>query len=178
MQYRKMTRARNEETYFSWLCHQIHAKNTHQKELAFLLHQIPFSGLIPNDDNRAEDGLILREVFTDEKELDISMIDPECSVLEMLIALAKRIEYIIEDPTSNEDMVTWFWRMLDNLGLETNQVTSLQKNEEIIENFLRRDISPKGHGGLFPLSRSRRDQRKVEIWYQLMAYLDENYAII
>lgn len=31
-----------------------------------------------------------------------------------------------------------------------------------------------GFGGLFPLSNPMGDQRYVEVWYQMMAYLAEN----
>jgi hypothetical protein len=34
-----------------------------------------------------------------------------------------------------------------------------------------RTYDRRGHGGLFPLQRSNRDQRRVEIWYQLSEYL-------
>ena len=33
-----------------------------------------------------------------------------------------------------------------------------------------------GEGGLFPLKNAAKDQRKVEIWYQLSSYLLENYV--
>ena len=32
-----------------------------------------------------------------------------------------------------------------------------------------------GFGGLFPLKHAKKDQRKVEIWYQLQNWLMENY---
>jgi hypothetical protein len=38
----------------------------------------------------------------------------------------------------------------------------------------RRLYTTSGYGGLFPLEEPKEDQRKVEIWYQMMAYLGEN----
>jgi hypothetical protein len=32
-----------------------------------------------------------------------------------------------------------------------------------------------GLGGMFPLEDPREDQRAIEIWYQMMAYINENY---
>ena len=31
-----------------------------------------------------------------------------------------------------------------------------------------------GYGGLFPLRKPHQDQRNIEIWYQMQAYLMEN----
>ena len=38
-----------------------------------------------------------------------------------------------------------------------------------------RTYDSNGYGGLFPLRNPREDQRKVELWYQLNAYLLEQF---
>ena len=43
----------------------------------------------------------------------------------------------------------------------------------ILERFLRREYEPDGRGGLFTIKSGRHDMRKIEIWYQMMWYLDE-----
>ena len=43
--------------------------------------------------------------------------------------------------------------------------------------MLAREYSDNGHGGLFPLKNPKKDQRKVEIWYQMTEYINENYPI-
>ena len=46
--------------------------------------------------------------------------------------------------------------------------------DEILNKFIDRTYRASGYGGLFPLRHSKEDQRKVEIWYQMAAYLIEN----
>jgi hypothetical protein len=38
-----------------------------------------------------------------------------------------------------------------------------------------RTYSKLGKGGLFPLRSSAYDQRKVELWYQMAAFMTENH---
>ena len=82
----------------------------------------------------------------------------------------------------NEERVhKWFWEMIDNLKLEQcsdedpyiKEKTS--NNNKLISIFLDRRYNRFGNGGIFPLKHYTSDQREVEIWYQMMAYLDENY---
>jgi hypothetical protein len=42
-----------------------------------------------------------------------------------------------------------------------------------LETFVWRNYDRKGVGGIFPLYRSRRDQRRVELWYQFNEYIEE-----
>jgi hypothetical protein len=43
--------------------------------------------------------------------------------------------------------------------------------KRVLDEFIFRTYTSLGHGGLFPLSDSLYDQRKVEIWSQLFEYL-------
>ena len=45
--------------------------------------------------------------------------------------------------------------------------------QERVDVFLDRAYSPDGTGGLFPLHEPDEDQRQVELWYQMSAYLLE-----
>jgi hypothetical protein len=46
---------------------------------------------------------------------------------------------------------------------------------KILDRIIERTYQRNGVGGLFPLKRDKKDQRKVELWYQMNAYLIENY---
>ena len=46
-----------------------------------------------------------------------------------------------------------------------------------VECLLERRYLEDGDGGLFPLKCPRKDQRRVEIWYQMSAWVIENYPI-
>ena len=135
-----------------------------------------FVWLIPNDDNRAEDGKELRYEFINEQgidEVDQAWLDLGCSVLEMMIALARRAAF-----ESDDEVVEWFWRFIFNLGLNNHTdiaYTSATEREvdNVLDTVIFRTYDADGLGGLFPLTHPRQDQRKVELWYQLAAYLSE-----
>lgn len=76
----------------------------------------------------------------------------------------------------------YFWQMVKNLGLYQYDDASYgsildagEKVRMILNIFLNREYRYSGEGGLFPLADPDRDQRDVEIWYQMNAYLQENY---
>lgn len=170
-----------DDQYLEWLYKSIGViRNTNPSrsywELAKQLYSTPFIWSVPNDDNRAEDGKCLREEFMLEEDLDILESDPwmelDCSVLEMLIALSRRASF-----QNDEHPGDWFWCMIDHLAIRyPDQVYSNLVRMEVAHNvdiFLNRDYQRNGDGGLFPLRHAKRDQRTVEISYQLSAYLLE-----
>lgn len=176
------------QEYFNWLCEVAHIDTGAATYwiLAKDLHSIEFTWLVPNDDNRAADGISLREEFSvehlyfDYRDLD----DSPCSMLEMLIGLARRMEFELCDVDDTRDYTaSYFWEMLDNIGLLAyDDDVYIEREgtfnvEAIINIFLNRDYRRNGDGGLFPLIHPREDQRSIEIWYQMQAYIHENYPM-
>lgn len=147
------------------------------KRLLHILYTKEFVWLVPNDDNRVEDGRDLRYDFFEFEGLkvhgsDKHWLDLGCSVLEMMIALAKRFAF--EAGGSYKDR---FWEMMQNLGLGgLNDSVEFSEAEvdEILDRLIWRTYEYNGSGGLFPLIRPERDQRKVELWYQLSSYVLEH----
>lgn len=146
---------------------------THDRLLTYLSHR-EFTIIIPNDINRAKDGVDLRwryELITGENVDD----GEPCSVLEMMIALAIRCEETItDDPAYGDRTTQWFWSMIKNLGLYsmTDDNFDYEYVEQVIDRFLDRDYAPNGEGGLFKINDCEYDLRDVEIWHQLCWYLD------
>ena len=166
--------------YFDFLCHIVEKEDEYKKLLG-QLHDTDFYSLIPNDDNRAEDGKQFREIFTNDygrQALSFSETDP-CTVLEMLIGLSFRLEFELSQSIWEKTPSEWFWILVDNL--ELSEYNDENYDDEIvvsiIEKFLSRGHERNGNGGLFPLKRPQKDQRRVEIWYQMSAYVLENYPI-
>ncbi len=96
-----------------------------------------------------------------------------CSMLEMLIAFSRRLSFETEGAPR-----VWFWHMLENLDLaqfNDKEYNDLHQRgiDAALDQVIWRTYSPDGYGGLFPLRHPREDQRDVEIWYQLSAYLME-----
>lgn len=171
--------------YFLWLCQKIAPLHLIKKRFHLLetLYSKEFYSIVPNDDNRVEDGIKLREDFFDDTIHTIPSFLP-CSVLEMLIALAHRMDHILFDNSVGEQTGKWFWIMVGNLRLKADgkDMYDVEKqgyiNDIILEAFLERQYGEDGGGelhGLFPLKKALGDQKKVEIWYQMMQYIDENY---
>ena len=170
-----------EELYFKWLYSQVASlrlKNparTHWS-LALDLHKKEFLWSVPNDDNRLEDGRDLRHEFVELHEIenpDPAWLDLGCSMLEMLIALSRRISFDAEgDPRD------WFWHMLENVDIAKYNDKVYNDNaqrdiDQALEIIIYRRYAASGRGGLFPLRNPVRDQREVELWYQASAYLIE-----
>lgn len=170
--------------YFEWLYNYVCKGRAHNnvsyKKLFIFLHQIEFTFSIPNDVNRAKDGVDLRYRFAmikDENDVNciMNILDGPCSVLEMIIALSIRCEETIMDDTRYGDRTgQWFWNMMSNLGIGnmTDDIFDRDILDEIIYTFLNRDYSPDGKGGLFHIRNCTEDLREMEIWTQLCWYLD------
>lgn len=163
--------------YFEWMCALICDKKyighaSYNKLLKYLNNK-KFAYIMPLDENRLLDGLDLRFRFADENSY---YIDGDCSILEMMVALSLRCEeHIMSDDEIGNRTGRWFWEMIDNLGLESMYDDNFDKvyADKIIYRFLNREYEPNGDGGLFTIHNRNVDLRKVEIWYQLMWYLDE-----
>lgn len=176
-----------EDWYFEWLCNKVghnrYAKETSFSELFRTLHSIDFRYIIPKDENRAADGIDLRERFMDEENIIEpyphvydGYISGPCSVLEMMVALAIRCEEDMADnPAKGDRTSQWFWQMIVNLGLGSMMNSRFDREyvEYVIDRFLDREYEPDGTGGLFKIKDCEDDLRDVEIWMQLCWYLDE-----
>lgn len=184
----KMRKQKVKENYFNWLYQQVEGRgNTSLEEFISDLDSIYFKCLVPNDDNRAIDGLQLRTRYLDY--MDAESVEAEeylsgpCTVLEMLIALAERMDFILYDYKKGPRAPAWFWLFINNLKLqkyysEDKDAGRKKKlNKMIIKKFVDRDYQSSGVGGIFPLDDPERDQRDVEIWYQMMKYISENYDV-
>jgi hypothetical protein len=174
-----------DERYFDWLYRQVCSVKTRNpsrtyKNLLYILYTNQFVWLIPNDDNRAEDGKYLRYEFLEDEGIDLQRRDDYWmqqapSFLEFLVALVRRLEFSTE-----RDVSSWFMELLDNLDLKQfNDRTPIDRNyvEAVLERVNWRTYEYNGGGGLFPLVYPERDQREVEIWYQLNSYILERSPV-
>lgn len=161
-------------------------KSYQYEEVLDVLHSIYFEWSIKNDDNRNADGLDLREYIAINNQ-DVKAYVPvrgsKATVLEVLMALSSRMSDIINNVETPQEL---FWGMLDRLGIYDARWHLWGDNEEpvhrnylidIINKWMNRDYHYSGRGGIFPLTRGDEDQRKVEIWYQMYAYISENYDV-
>lgn len=170
--------------YFEWLCRLVcgdtrYNRLSHKKLLSFL-HDTEFTFLIDMDENRALDGIDFRYRFGHEYDYSRDTImkyldDRPCSVLEMMVALAFRVEEQIMDDSDYGDRTgQWFWNMIVSLGLGDMDDSKFVSGYtyHVISKFLERRYESNGKGGLFTIDNCPYDLRDMEIWAQFMWYLD------
>lgn len=166
------------DLYFEWLCNKVCDADEFfvYEDLLMCLYTIPFevSPLAPMDENRINDCYALRDqFFLWNPEIDENTDLGEVSVLEVIIELCERMLYILDGYLLDTNVL--FLELMNNLDilyLRSVDVIRLK-----VEQFMTRQYDSNGYGGLFPLQRATKNQRYVELWYQMQAYLDENYPL-
>ena len=179
-----MARDLNSE-YFEWLCSLIRdskpVKRVLYKRLMLFLYHTEFIYTLAMDGNRYADGIDLRYRFGYERGIERSVIascldNNPCSVLEMMVALAFRCEeHIMGNPDVGMMSGRWFWRMINNLGLSEMYDSNYDESmvNSVIYCFLNRTYGPNGEGNIVYIPNSQYDLRSMDIWYQMMRYLNE-----
>jgi hypothetical protein len=174
-----------DDRYLTWLDRQLEPetqKNPARSHFLLIeqLFKTEFAWFVPNDDNRLYDGLDVRQEFIDlEEGGDVPGIwlGEPCSFLEMVVALSRRMSF-----ESGLDTDYWFWRLMDNLNLRQYVDEIYDEDvvlivEETLNIVLNRTYHADGNGGLFPMIHPGKDQRQVELWYQMSQYLMENINV-
>jgi hypothetical protein len=166
------------EEYLHWLEGQLRDEHGNPQrsywELTQRMAEKPFESLVSMDDNRMQDGLDLRVEFAHEIGVSVTRMMElgPCSFLEVLIGLSRRLAF-----NAGGAAPGWAWHLLCNLELDrmwdpmTRQKRS--KTEEILVRVILRQYQQDGTGGFFPLAFSEDDQTRVELWYQMHAYIAE-----
>ena len=150
-----------------------------------ILYSTQFEYTLKLDENRMMDGIDLRYHFSYAchipYELTESVITSECSILEMMAALAKRCDDDIMFDLSYGDRTSlWFKMMFDNLGLTkyTNLCWSYSSEYEIrhiLKKCMFRQYNADGtNGGLFIIHQNANiDLRNLQIWDQMCLCMSE-----
>jgi hypothetical protein len=161
--------------YYEWLKSQVDIPNGKSYDDLFeKMHNLEFVWTVPNDDNRVQDGLDLRPEYANGKVSDLVL--EGVTFLEVLVALSRRLEF-----TAGGEARQWAWRLLKNLRLHksSDPLTEARDSRvrDILDAVIWRTYERDGRGGFFPLHNPAEDQTKVEIWYQMNAYVIEMNAV-
>lgn len=182
----KMCRMGAIDGYFDLLASEICQKDHSIYDYSMLLrrlYDIPFEVRVEMDENRKMDALNMKMEYV---ESDLApehgtrvLVERFISVLEVLFALAKRMENdILCDPmTEIDNSSMYFWDMLRNLDVEkykNDNFKGINVDEKVCK-WLRRDYTHDGKGSIFYVPRSKIDMRKEEIWNQMQCYIMKNY---
>lgn len=165
-----------EEQYFDWLCNFVIPDRRSFRHYTLLakLHSMEFKPSLEMDFNRATDGTDLRRYFSYEQRCSEPMKNKPCTVLEMMIALAKRMEsQILLEYDAGDRTPLWFSVMLESLGIDTMSDSVFDEDvvEQAISRFNNRTFLKDGTGSLFTVNDVNIDMRKLDIWYGMCAYV-------
>ena len=146
-------------------------------EVLLGLYSTDFYGIVRGDENRAKDGVYLRYTFEDETGEECDKCG-ECSVLEMMVALAMRCEdQLMFDPDEGDRTSIWFWEMFDNLGFSCLYDDAFDEREfrKILRTFLNREYYDDGYLGPFYIKNFEGKMTQIELWYQLGYYIESKF---
>lgn len=166
------------QQYLVWLENELISESAYPDrsylELAHVMFDTEFTWSVDMDDNRLADGMELRMEFAELNRVSratMRSLGP-CSFLEVLLGLSRRLSFVAGGTSSR-----WAWQLLVNLRLERMwdhlSRSKTQTVLHILDTVIQRNYAPNGVGGFFPLAWPDRDQRPVELWYQLNAYVEE-----
>lgn len=171
------------EAYFAWLYDLVFDPSDDPSEnyvaVCGFMHRVIFQIMVSHDENRVAEAAGLRNGFRKfagslgPGELS-ELLTPDASLFEVLIALTARADFIV--PLGRK---VWFRIFLENLKLDKwndlySRTHSTFAVESIIHRFNNRHYNARGVGGIFPLRKADKDQREVELWYQMGQYMTEN----
>jgi hypothetical protein len=174
------------ERYFLWLYDQSFDIRSPESDFSYvqvcdILHTIRFADSVQNDRNRTADGEELRDEFI-SLDPDIDIVEftemaglGKATLFEVLAGLSRRAGAVTEALKPEE----WFRLFLRNLGLLRFPDSSfsglhISRVNRIAQKFNSRTYDPDGKGGIFPLKHAQSDQRVLELWFQMAAYINEN----
>lgn len=97
--------------------------------------------------------------------------------LEILYQLSYKMDSLLYDGDHGPRYVEWFWLMIKNMGLIIfdNENFNYKEVKRKVDIFSQRKYKPDGKGGPFPLQRPISNMKKVDYWYQLNYYVNENF---
>lgn len=172
-----------DELYFKWLYSQVADPEIQEPRLTYwgvlnVLFRKEFVWVdsVVNDENRIKDGRALRIEFVESQGWSVSDVDSEwigwgCSMLELMVGLARRLEFLAGGTPHY-----WFWVMMENIGLSGyNDRRRLPKRhiDDVLNIVIFRNYTASGLGGFFPLQHPGEDQRDIELWEQMNRYVLE-----
>lgn len=179
------------QAYFEYLYDLVKEDAPERKDYWMLLSDLQafkFYWSVEHDENRAQDGIDLRRRYLEGEwwANGEEALSGECSMLEMLIALAERMAFELAGTDVSPDIYrtgSCFWEMVENLGLtrysdgEYERLNGPFVVNKTLHDVVTRNYDETGVGGIFPLRGDYGDQRCVELWYQMQEYLTERYDI-
>lgn len=188
--------------YFEWLIESIdpeHMIGDFYRPVYEKLYSTDFRWFkkYDDDENRAKDGVNLRSDFKDTSRkirddfrAEFEMIDADggdvmqehwyyakpASCMEVLISIARRIEYDYLAIPGEENVPKWFWTFVDNMGIGASEsrISDERYVDGRIQKWLSRKYEKNGEGGIFVTKSSHFDMPKLILRQQMNIVINEN----
>lgn len=170
-----------------------------KRKFAKKLYDVEFVQHEDSDENYSVNGMALRYTFMMSfrdayfSELDFEEFKGECekafknkncSMLEVMVSLADKMEDIMSDPVYPDRKYQWFNKMIVSLGLSGYTEKYLKDHpdwektvEDACKRLFERKYESNGKGGLFyiisPDPADVPDMRTMTLWQQACAYLNK-----
>ena len=159
------------ERYFHWLLKFIGngfcRKNSYFELLKYLF-DAEYYWSIPMDENRAADGIDLRHRFVvecdEDEEASYAYLSGPPSVLEVMIALSIKMEYIARGSIDINKSAQWFWGMIKSLDIFDCYDGNFDEGKVMY--MLSRWMDYRNEISIFP-------NGEGELWSQAMNFLSE-----
>ena len=174
---------RNERDYRDWLIDLVNDRGVDYVPLLRELYNIEFYSLINYDEDRGQDGLMLREEWADLTRFKGSLDFGVANVLEVLIGIARRMEFqLFGTKYCDEwDYVNIFWDLIRNLGLDgVFGDISRDTFDEIRQNvthFLNREYFRHKNCNIFDFEFVPKNLQKLNIWSQMAIYMRQKWPL-
>jgi len=191
------------DSYFNYLMSLISSDEVNAAQeyynLCLLFFETPFTVLNPMDENRVQKAEEMRDIWLDNIKVKDERLKLEyandlavspTSFLEVLVAMCVNAEdQILSAPNTAS---TLFWDLVDNLVEYGTFGTAYHKASDIltdekwcaftestmkasIKKVLTRTYHEDGKGGLFPMKKPHKNQRKLDMWACCTSYISEKY---
>lgn len=171
--------------YFLYLCDDLLIKEYDKTDYLPFLKQLFLSSFLPlinGDENRVQDCLDEREIYCTSAGIPMEALGlPEdvATVLEILVSLAKRMEFLIDGEKNIHDC---FWEMVMNMFAmvadEQEELLHLARGviDSQIDRFVFRKYNKNGEYGCAFMrpktgTKTGTNLATTELWYQLQSYI-------
>lgn len=179
-----MRRSSVENDYLTWLVNRMNVvEGKNYGMLLRELYRVEFYSIIPYDEDRGADGLVLRHDWADEVGYNGSLDFGVARVLEVLIGISLRIEdQLFGGPWMDEwDYKRVFWDLLHNLGVaEFDGVLSAVDYEKVgtlLDQFLSKTSHCDTFANIYHFCVTPRNLQKMNLWSQMHLYIMEKWPV-
>ena len=172
-----------DQEYIRWICDQLGLRVTKWRGMISTLNKIPYRWSIDTDENRAVEGINLRNDYFKERGFNrVDTDSRDCTVLEMLVSLANRLNFDYVGYPGDEKNGRIFIDFCKNLGIVSaesneNQCYSgdFEDISENIDRWLDGNFEENGEGSPFYTPSEDINLSNLSVWSAALGWLQYGF---